>query len=70
MVNYHSGELDAALPFLQKFKAPFGIYAVLGNHDYMNYRQWPSAATRQQDVERLVRLEQAMGCTYCAMPMP
>ena len=61
MVNYHSGELDAALPFLRKLKAPFGIYAVLGNHDYMNYRQWPSAATRQQDVERLVRLEQAMG---------
>ena len=61
LVNYHSGELDAFLPILSKMKAPFGIYAVLGNHDYMNYRHWATENDRKADIQRLISLEKKMG---------
>lgn len=42
-------------------KAPFGIYAVLGNHDYMNYRHWATGNDRKADIQRLISLEKKMG---------
>ena len=61
LVNNDSREI---LPFLDDFKklsAPHGIYSVLGNHDYGDYKQWRSPAEKQQNMELLYQFQERMG---------
>ncbi len=61
LVNRHSKE---AMPFikpLRRLRAPMGVYSVMGNHDYAEYFEWPSEASRLADVDRLKGLQKAMG---------
>lgn len=34
-------------------KAPFGQYAILGNHDYGEYTQWETQEAKQQNFEAI-----------------
>jgi hypothetical protein len=61
MVNYTT--LDA-LPFeeiLSHLKAPFGILAILGNHDYGAYVNWPSDAAKEKDKKDLYAFYHRLG---------
>lgn len=61
IVNRHSYELEPFMNVLSGLSAPDGVWAVMGNHDYGEYRTWPSEAFRLADVENLKRMEGAMG---------
>ncbi|MCQ2349356.1 MAG: metallophosphoesterase [Paludibacteraceae bacterium] len=37
LIGLDANELDAFLPILKQMKAKYGIYSVLGNHDYVPY---------------------------------
>lgn len=61
LVNYSTAE---ALPFedtLRRLKAPDGVLAVLGNHDYGGYTRWPSAYARRKNLEDLKKFYQRIG---------
>jgi hypothetical protein len=61
MVNYTT--LDA-LPFeeiLSHLKAPYGILAILGNHDYGAYVSWPSDAAKEKDKKDLYAFYHRLG---------
>ena len=43
LVNNHSDETNGFVETFQRLKAPFGVYSVLGNHDYGDYVEWENA---------------------------
>lgn len=63
LVNHQSIELDGFRRSLNKLKAPDGVYAVMGNHDYSMYIKYPDELDRENDVKELQRRETTYGWT-------
>lgn len=61
LVNDHAGEMDDYQDVFARLKAPLGVYSCLGNHDYGDYRAWPSQEAKAQNLERLKGIHSAMG---------
>ena len=53
MVNNHSIETRGWEPYLERLSAPLGKYAILGNHDYGDYTNWPSEEAKRENLDRL-----------------
>ena len=61
LVNNDSREI---LPFIEDFKrlkATNGVYSVLGNHDYGDYKQWDSVASKEENMQLLYKYQKEMG---------
>ncbi len=61
LVNNRAEEIVPFIDVFKKLKAPFGIYSVLGNHDYGDYVQWPSEESKRQNLEQLKQYHAEMG---------
>lgn len=61
LVNDHAGEMDEYREVFTRLKAPMGVYSCLGNHDYGDYRSWPSQEAKVANLERLKGLHAEMG---------
>ena len=42
LVNNKADEMDPWLARFAKIQAPYGVFSILGNHDYGDYIPWPS----------------------------
>lgn len=60
LVNFESREVDSYMDELARLKAPMGIYAIRGNHDYLLHGPH-EGASRELDTERLLGLERSLG---------
>lgn len=50
LINYHAEEVEALWPALDRLRAPLGVFAVPGNHDYVEpgeIRGWVDALQRR-----------------------
>lgn len=61
LVNNESTEMHDYMEVFNQFKAPMGVYSILGNHDYGDYMQWPSPEAKTQNLERLKQIQAQMG---------
>jgi predicted MPP superfamily phosphohydrolase len=61
LVNNRADEMDKYKDVFSRLKAPMGVYSVLGNHDYGDYEQWPSAAHKRQNLDTLKGVHGEMG---------
>lgn len=61
IVNRHSSELEPFMLTLAELKAPDGVWSVMGNHDYGEYRKWGSETERLKDVKNLKKMQGDMG---------
>ncbi|MDE3234723.1 MAG: metallophosphoesterase [Bacteroidota bacterium] len=61
LVNDRHEEMDDYLDVFNKLKAPMGVYSTLGNHDYGDYVNWPSAEAKKQNLELLKQVHAKMG---------
>jgi hypothetical protein len=50
MVNYSTDEVHGFQSTLGQLKAPMGVYAILGNHDYGDYTLWESDVAKMQNM--------------------
>jgi len=53
MFNYCTADGNGFEPILSKLKAQYGIYAILGNHDYGDYMIWSAKKSKEQNMEDL-----------------
>ncbi len=61
IVNNAATELEPWVETFGRLRAPLGQYAILGNHDYGDYVQWPSAEAKAANLAHLERLHAQTG---------
>jgi uncharacterized protein len=61
MVNNFASEMDGWTPMWSRMQASMGKFAILGNHDYGDYSQWPDHAAKEANFASIIRQEEEMG---------
>jgi predicted MPP superfamily phosphohydrolase len=61
LVNFLTREAYSFKGILKQLKARFGVFAVLGNHDYGDYVKWDSEKEKAQNLIDLENLYREMG---------
>ncbi|QEC53081.1 metallophosphoesterase [Anseongella ginsenosidimutans] len=61
LVNNEAAELNPWKGIFSSLKAPFGVYSVLGNHDYGDYMDWSSEAAKEANLNELKKIQSEMG---------
>ena len=61
LVNNKTEEVLPWIPHFGKIKAPYGVYSILGNHDYGDYTRWDSPEEKTQNIKDLYQAHKDMG---------
>jgi predicted MPP superfamily phosphohydrolase len=61
LVNNKAEEVKPYMDIFSKVKAPMGVYSTLGNHDYGDYVQWPSAEAKKANLDALKQAHGLLG---------
>ncbi len=61
LVNYKSSEAYQILPILSKIRSKYGIFSVLGNHDYGDYLEWDNEFAKAQNMQVMYQIHKKLG---------
>ncbi len=61
IVNRSTSEIYPFVKPLSRLRAKDGVYSIMGNHDYGDYKDWPTPEDRQRNIDELHRVQRAMG---------
>ena len=61
LVNHRASEMQPLIGIFSQLKAKYGIYSILGNHDYGDYVRWPSTEAKAQNLEKVKAIHHEMG---------
>lgn len=61
LVNDVTSEVAEYKDIFAKVQAPLGVYSTLGNHDYGDYKSWPSIEKKKKNLSDLVTVHKEMG---------
>jgi predicted MPP superfamily phosphohydrolase len=61
LVNNETSEVKEYKEIFSKISAPLGSFSTLGNHDYGDYRQWTSPASKQKNLDDMVKVHKEIG---------
>jgi uncharacterized protein len=61
LVNDAAEEMNEYKEVFAKLTAPLGVYSTLGNHDYGDYKSWPSEADKVANLNQLKAIHAEMG---------
>ncbi len=61
LVNNRAEEMEPWVDTFKQLEAPMGKFSILGNHDYGDYVDWPSAQAKADNMERLYSIHEQLG---------
>ncbi len=61
LVNNVSTEMENYMDVFNQLKAPMGVYATLGNHDYGDYVKWDSPDKKLANLEQIKEIYVSLG---------
>ncbi len=61
LVNDRATEMEPYQNSFGRLTAPLGVFSTLGNHDYGDYVQWPTARAKIDNLEALKKVHANMG---------
>ncbi len=61
LVNNDSKEFNDYFDVFNKISAPLGSFSTLGNHDYGDYKRWPSVQAKKANLDLLKEAHKEMG---------
>jgi uncharacterized protein len=61
LVNDAAYEMQNYQAIFGRLKAPMGVYATLGNHDYGDYMWWETPELKKANLDHLKQIEKDMG---------
>jgi predicted MPP superfamily phosphohydrolase len=65
LVNNKADEMNGWEPLFSSIKAKKGKFSILGNHDYGDYVKWEEQGEKQENLNRLIDIHQAIG--FCPL---
>ena len=63
LAHYSAKEVIDYLPVLKRINSKFGVFSVLGNHDYARYYPYKNESLRLADVQKLKYYQESIGWT-------
>lgn len=61
LVNREAEEVVPFIEPLSRLSAPYGVYSILGNHDYGDYVNWNSSTEKALNLDNLKAYQRMMG---------
>ncbi len=61
LVNDRAEEMLPYLDVFDKIRARYGVFSVLGNHDYGDYVAWENIESKRANLEQLKKIHQQLG---------
>lgn len=61
LVNNEAKEVKEYIDIFNKVKAPLGVYSVLGNHDYGQYKNWKNEAEKERNFQDMLAAHKELG---------
>jgi predicted MPP superfamily phosphohydrolase len=61
LVNNEASEMEGWVKEFARIQAPLGVFSVLGNHDYGDYKNWETIEEKRNNLQRLKNIHAEMG---------
>lgn len=61
LVNRHAKEFEPFVSVLSRLRAPYGVYSIMGNHDYGDYSDWDTPEAKEADIAHLQKMQARAG---------
>ena len=61
LVNSRADEMDDYIDVFSRIRSKYGVYSILGNHDYGDYHEWPTPQAKQANFEYLKEQHRKLG---------
>lgn len=61
LVNNQAAEMAPFIKMFSGIQSRYGVYSILGNHDYGDYHRWPDTESKKANFELLMDTHRQMG---------
>ena len=61
MVDNYAEEMNGFIDILGSLKAKMGKYSILGNHDYGDYKSWPTEEAKNENHKKMLHYQELSG---------